>query len=90
MNGQTAVNWTACLALETQLRDIIKFKPSSVSPPPSPDVLAFLRSQLENVKVDKHAEEECHRISEKLRGEEIEWRKSGNRASERAGFAARR
>jgi len=64
-NGQTAVNWTACLALETQLRDIIKFNPSSVSPPPpSPDALAFLRSQLANVEVDRHAEEEFHRTSE--------------------------
>ena len=85
------VKWTAGLALE-QLR---KFNPSSVSLPPSPDALAFLQSQLENVEVDRHtevdrhAEEEFHLTSEKLRGEEIDWRKSENRASERTGFAAR-
>ena len=88
--GQTVVNWTACLALETQLRDIIKFNPSSVSPSPSPDALAFLRNQLENVEVDEHAEEEFHRTSEQLRAEEIDWRKSRNRAFRRVGFAARR
>jgi hypothetical protein len=73
--------------LETQLRNIIKFNPSSVSLPPSPDALAFLQSQVENVKVNRHAEEDFYSTSKKLRGEEIDWHNSGNRLTERAGFA---
>jgi hypothetical protein len=55
-------------------------------PPWSPEAVAFLRSQLENVEVDKHVTEEFHHTSKELKGKEKEWDKWAHMA----GFAWRR